>query len=84
MVERQEVEEILESALRITGSPDVDNETLAALCRAWLAVQDAPEVWVSESAVKGEGWQMFGADGFGVTLPFEDTQRVRIVKEVGE
>lgn len=30
MVERQEVEEILESALRITGSPDVDNDTLAA------------------------------------------------------
>lgn len=74
MVERQEVEEILESALRITGSPDVDNDTLAALCRAWLAVDEAPVGEVVDSS--------FGGVIYSVP-PELGGQRVRIVPVEG-
>lgn len=84
MIERKEVEAMLAEAERgerhITGS-----HTMAALCRAWLAVQDAPEVCVSKSALMGEGWKIYGTDGDNIeSLPFEDGQRVRIVKEARE
>lgn len=87
MVERQEVEALLRHAgvseadgrLLASASP----HTLSALCRAWLAVQDGPEVCVSKSAVMGEGWEIYGTkDGDIIeSLPFEDGQRVRIVRE---
>ena len=72
MVKRQEVEEILEAALRITGAPDVDNDTLAALCRAWLAVDGAPVRMV------GSTYNLsVSVAGTGIS----NGQRVRIVKE---
>ena len=85
MVERQEVEALLKEAEQSNGSPPhVDAPTLAALCRAWLAVQDAP-VGVVDVLT---GWE----DGSGaVEVHYERgrpsdltrKQRVRIVKEVG-
>jgi len=48
MVDRQEVEALLALVEAEKGrwSPHVPPATLAALCRAWLAVQDAPKVRV--------------------------------------
>ena len=81
MVERQEVEEILESALRITGSPDVDNDTLAALCRAWIAAEDAPA-----RDVVGQQWDdAFAHEGNVVWCSdLHPGQRVRIVPVEGD
>ena len=89
MVERKEVEALLASCERIRDknldpmkfSPIVPAPTLAALCRAWLAVQDAP-VGVVDLRT---GWD----DGSGsVEVHYEEgkpdiplKQRVRIVKE---
>jgi len=81
MVERKEVEALLQACKRDRIGPHPDNETLAALCRAWLAVQDAPEVEVREASF---------SDGRRVGKLIATTdqsmiaQRVRIVKEVGE
>ena len=94
MVDRQEVEalvrEIEEGCREHSCTPhdmslDVEGDTLAALCRAWLALEDAPEVCVSKSALMGEGWKIYGTDGNNIeSLPFNGSQRVRIVKEALE
>ncbi len=86
MVERQEVEalvrEIEEGCREHSCTPhdmslDVEGDTLAALCRAWLAVQDAPEAVVECNDAKG-AWLIAADDA-----PLSVGQRVRIVKEVG-
>ena len=80
MVDRDLVEDLLSDATH----PDADYErveasTLAALCRSWLALQDAPEVEVREASF---------SDGRRVGKLIATTdqsmigQRVRIVKEV--
>lgn len=81
MIERKEVEAMLAEAER--GERHLtDSHTMAALCRAWLAVQDAPEVCVSKSALMGEGWKIYGTDGDNIeSLPFNGSQRMRILKE---
>lgn len=84
MVERKEVEALLALVEAEKGrwSPHVPAPTLAALCRAWLAVEDAPEGVVDILT----GWD----DGSGaVEVHYESgrppgldiKQRVRIVKE---
>lgn len=78
MVDRQEVEALLEACERDRIGPHPDNDTLAALCRAWLAVEDAPEAEVREASF---------SDGHRVGKLIATTdqsmigQRVRIVKE---
>ena len=93
MVDRQEVEalvrEIEEGCREHSCTPhdmslDVEGDTLLALCRAWLAVQDAPVGVVDIRS----GWD----DGSGaIEVHYEEgrpdiplKQRVRIVKEAGE
>lgn len=82
MVDRKEVEALLaESESGDYVVLHVDIHTLAALCRAWLALQDAP-VGVVDLRT---GWD----DGSGsVEVHYEEgkpdiplKQRVRIVKE---
>lgn len=88
MVERKEVEALLAKAQRPVTTYQVQTSvslnTLATLCRAWLAVQEAP-VGVVDVLT---GWE----DGSGaVEVHYERgrpsdltrKQRVRIVKEVG-
>jgi len=77
MVDRQEVEALLElvDAEKGRWSPHVPPATLAALCRAWLAMQEAPEAVVECNDAKG-AW-LIAADG----APLSEGQRVRIVKE---
>lgn len=74
MVERQEVEALLAEAER-GERPITDSRTMAALCRAWLAVQDAPQRMVGDGISYG-----VSVAGTGIA----NGQRVRIVKEVGE
>lgn len=84
MVERQEVEalvrEIEEGCREHSCTPhdmsiDVECDTLAALCRAWLAVQDAPQRMVGDGISYG-----VSVAGTGIA----NGQSVRIVKEVGD
>src|SRR5690554_6623534 len=86
MVERQEVEALL--AACVPGSeafvPAMDKMSrrkMRALCRAWLALQDAPEVDVKE-ALFSDGYRI------GKIIATADAsligQRVRIVKEARE
>lgn len=80
MVERQEVEALLEGTAEENGRADrhVPPSTLAALCRAWLALEDAPEAEIREASF---------SDGHRVGKLIATTdqsmigQRVRIVKE---
>ena len=83
MVDRQEVEALLEGTAEENGRADrhVPPATLAALCRAWLAVDaGAPAIMDTRAALS-------------VCAPTEDDfpalyalqgQRVRIVREVGD
>ena len=87
MVERQEVEALLAyvemrmASDKVELPPSVSDSTLAALCRAWLAVDaGAPAIMDTRAALS-------------VCAPTEDDfpalyalqgQRVRIVKEVGD
>lgn len=86
MVERQEVEALLKHCSPYQHSSfSVHAPTLAALCRAWLAAEEAPEGVVDILT----GWD----DGSGaVEVHYESgrppgldiKQRVRIVKEAGD
>jgi len=82
MVERKEVEALYQEARECGGSiGHVDSSHLAALCRAWLALDaGAPAIMDTRAALS-------------VCAPTEDDfpalyalqgQRVRIVKEPGE
>lgn len=90
MVDRQEVEALLEVVRggteqvcdRLGVAPGhtvyaVEVDTLAALCRAWLAVEEAPEAVVECNDAKG-AWLIAADD-----TPLSEGQHVRIVKEVG-
>lgn len=88
MIERKDVETILaevhsmaeinQVAVGDIAHP-VSGDTLAALCRAWLAVEEAP---VGEVVEQWEAGAEIDFDSFippgSITF-----QRVRIVKEVG-
>ena len=81
MVERQEVEALLAyvemrmASDKVELPPSVSDSTLAALCRAWLAVEDAPQRMVGDGISYG-----VSVAGTGIA----NGQRVRIVKEVGD
>ena len=77
MVERKEVEALLYAVERCGQKPMVPPQTLAALCRAWLAVEDALEVEVKASFSDGHrvGKLIATADQSMIG------RRVRIVRE---
>lgn len=65
-------------------SLDVEGDTLAALCRAWLAADGAPTVTLEWSDFNRG---LFIDDSRATAFEWEQRltgQRVRIVKEVGE
>ena len=83
MVERKEVEALLElvDAEKGRWSPHVPPATLAALCRAWLAVDSGLRVYV------GRVYDCDVGEDRGEiirTLPVDLIGHVRIVKEVGD
>ena len=78
MVERQEVEALLAACERDYIGPHPDNDTLAALCRAWLAIQDAPAGIFYINNVR----EAFEADDWQAALRL-DGKRVRIVPVEG-
>lgn len=84
MVERQEVEALLKEAREGGGLFDgtIDSTTLAALCRAWLAV-DGAQVGVVEEYGRNSGkWYLdIRLDELPDGMIHE---RVRIVKEAGD
>ena len=75
-MKREDVEALYQEARESGGSiGHVDSSHLAALCRAWLAVEDAPKVRVR------------GKVGEVCMVPVSHDfcgQRVRIVKEARE
>lgn len=77
MIERKEVEALLAyvemrmASDKVELPPSVSDGTLAALCRAWLALEDAPVVEVRDASF---------SDGHRVGKLIG--QRVRIVGEV--
>ena len=82
MVERKEVEALLEGAAEENGRADrhVPPDTLAALCRAWLAVDSGLRVYV------GRVYDCDVGEDRGEiirTLPLDLIGHVRIVREVG-
>ena len=81
MVERQEVEALLVDTEHKHRPMYVRNDTLAALCRAWLAVDGAPA-----RDVVGQQWDdVFAREGNVVWCSdLHPGQRVRIVKEARE
>lgn len=72
---REDVEALLAACERDRIGPHPSNETLAALCRRWLAVDEADSMQV-----------LTGPRGFGeiVCMPSLIGQRVRIVPEDGQ
>ena len=88
MVDRQEVEALLEGTAEENGRADrhVPPATLAALCRAWLAVDEGVPGLVDSIGYANGGVRdtttikhIHGGTGAGLNVP----GRVRIVKEVG-
>lgn len=73
---REDVEALLAACERDRIGPHPSNETLAALCRRWLAVEDAP------CAVAGQSPGRFYY--VGGSAPVEHGQRVRLVPEAGQ
>lgn len=82
MVERQEVEALLALVEAEKGrwSPHVPAPTLAALCRAWLAVQNAP-VGKYEYVVSDVAYIHFDNEG---DAPSWSENRVCIVPVEGD
>lgn len=77
MIDRKEVEEMLAACERDRIGPHPSNETLAALCRRWLAVEDAEVAHVEPKnglAVLHERCMPLAMIG----------QRVRLVPEAGQ
>lgn len=79
-IERGEVEDMLSACERDRIGPHPGNETLAELCRTWLAVQDAPVVQIGGA----DGLSAFLACPGKVSLPSMQGQRVRLVRDGGE
>src|SRR5690606_11650368 len=78
VIDRKEVEEMLSACERDRIGPHPSNETLAALCRAWLALDGAVAGDVECSDAKG-AWLVVANDA-----PLTKGQRVRIVPEAGQ
>lgn len=74
-MKREDVEALLAACERDRIGPHPSNETLAALCRRWLTVEDAP------CAVAGQSPGRFYY--VGGSAPVEHGQRVRLVPEAG-
>lgn len=71
---REDVEALLAACERDRIGPHPSNETLAALCRRWLAVEDA-QIREVEEEMHGLVIRAY---------PLKKGQRVRIVPEQGE
>ena len=89
MVDRQEVEALLEGTAEENGRADrhVPPATLAALCRAWLALDEGvpgfvDSIWYANGAVRDTTTikHIHGGTGAKLNVP----GRVRIVKEAGD
>ena len=80
MIERKEVEALLAACERDYIGPHPDNDTLAALCRAWLALEGTPV-----RDVVGQQWDdVFAREGNVVWCSdLHPGQRVRIVPVEG-
>lgn len=74
-MKREDVAALLRACKRDRIGPHPDNETLAALCRAWLALDGAAV------AVAGQSPGRFYY--VGGSAPVEHGQRVRLVPEAG-
>ena len=82
MIERQEVEALLKLADAEKGRwTHVPAPTLAALCRAWLAVQEAPTVEVTQCNQIAGASDFDHGDMAAAVAGLTPGQRVRIVKE---
>lgn len=75
---REDVEALLAACERDRIGPHPSNETLAALCRAWLALDSAPAGRLY--AVADDDWIVTPDEDGGVDHPYV---RVRIVPEAG-
>lgn len=73
---REDVEALLAACSRDRIGPHPDNETLASLCRRWLAVEDA-EIG-RRYAVADDDWIVTPDEDGGVDHPYV---RVRIVPD---
>ena len=80
MIDRKEVEEMLAACERDRIGPHPSNETLAALCRRWLAVEDAPVVCFWSGDYYGE----FTTDSPEQADAIQTGQLVRLVPEAGQ
>lgn len=91
MVELKEVEALLAMAQSVAPADavfgeeriGVEGSTLAALCRAWLAVQEAPTVEVTQCNQIAGASDFDHGDMAAAVEGLTPGQRVRIVKEVG-
>lgn len=88
---REDVEALLAACERDRIGPHPSNETLAALCRRWLAVEDAPTADVqwdggAEAYLVFDGGpeEMRGCRWNAIMSEKLDGQRVRIVPEAGQ
>lgn len=83
MTERQEVEELLALVEAEKGrwSPHVPPETLVNLCRAWLAVDGAPTLEVTECNQVPGTPDFDHGDMLAAIAPLRPGQRVRIVPD---
>lgn len=79
-MKREDVEALLAACERDRIGPHPSNETLAALCRRWLAVEDAPVVtfWL------GDHDGVYEVDSPEEGDSIKPGQRVRIVPEDGQ
>lgn len=75
---RKDVQALLQACGRDRIGPHPDNETLAALCRAWLALDEAPEGRLDVGPIDDNGDMVeivIDAD----TIKHLNHRRVRIV-----
>jgi len=80
VIDRKEVEEMLAACERDRIGPHPSNETLAALCRRWLAVEDAEVVCFWSGDYYGE----FTTDSPEQADAIQTGQRLRLVPEAGQ
>lgn len=78
---REDVEALLAACERDRIGPHPSNETLAALCRRWLTVEDAPAADIRDDGKNGGESALLSA---ATRAGYYQGQRVRIVPEQGE
>lgn len=85
VVERQEVEALLEGTAEENGRADrhVPPATLAALCRAWLALDGGDSGWVCGGDLSS-GTKAVKLDQWPTQVVVGRSQRVRIVPVEGD